>query len=75
MIYKKIVSQNEYTMRTTKIEQMHINIYTVKQSKYQVVGTLPIRMIVLGPSGSGKTVLLQHMCLDLYKDSFSQNYL
>ena len=32
--------------------------YTSKQSKYDVVGKLPLRDIILGPSGSGKGVLL-----------------
>ena len=47
----------------------------VKQSKYQVVGKLPIRSIILGPSGSGKTVLLQNMILNIYRDCFSRIYI
>ncbi|MFM7990402.1 MAG: hypothetical protein ACKPKO_64905 [Candidatus Fonsibacter sp.] len=43
-------------MTTTKIEPSNIIDDTVKQSKYEVVGTLPIRSIFVGPSGSGKTV-------------------
>ena len=41
-------------MTTTKIEPINIKYYTVKQSKYDTVGKLPIRSIILGPSGSGK---------------------
>ena len=46
-------------MTTPDIEPINIKEYTVKQSKFPVVGKLPIRSIILGPSGSGKTVLLQ----------------
>ena len=53
-------------MTTPKIEPINIKDYTVKQSKYETVGKLPIRSIILGPSGSGKTVLLQNMILDIY---------
>ena len=62
-------------MTTPKIEPINIKDYTVKQSKYETVGTLPIRSIILGPSGSGKTVLLQNMILDIYKDCFSRIYI
>ena len=41
-------------MSTPKIEPINIKEYTVKQSKYESVGKLPIRSIILGPSGSGK---------------------
>ena len=62
-------------MTTPKIEPINIKDYTVKQSKYETVGTLPIRSIILGPSGSRKTVLLQNMILDIYKDCFSRIYI
>ena len=48
-----------------KIEAKQMTEYSVKQSKYDVVGKLPIRSVILGPSGSGKTVSLQSMILDL----------
>ena len=54
-----------------KIEPIHVQEFTVKQSKYDVCGKLPIRSVILGPSGSGKTVLLQNTILDIYKDCFS----
>ena len=45
-------------MTTPKIEPINIKDYTVKQSKYETVGTLPIRSIILGPSGSGKNGII-----------------
>ncbi|MFM7986298.1 MAG: hypothetical protein ACKPKO_43995 [Candidatus Fonsibacter sp.] len=41
-------------MTIPKIEPINIIEYNVKQSKYEVVGRLPLRAIALGPSGSGK---------------------
>ena len=61
-------------MSTPKIEPINIKEYTVKQSKYESVGKLPIRSIILGPSGSGKTVVLQIMILDIYKNGFNRIY-
>ena len=57
--------------KTPKDEPIHVQEFTVKQSKYDVCGKLPIRSVILGPSGSGKTVLLQNMILDIYKHCFS----
>ena len=62
-------------MSVPKIEPISIKEYTVKQSKYSVVGKLPIRSVILGPSGSGKTVLLQNMILDIYRNCFSKIYI
>lgn len=62
-------------MTTPKIEPIQLTEYTVKQSKYDVVGKLPIRSVILGPSGSGKTVLLQSMILDIYRDCFDRIYI
>jgi len=62
-------------MATPKIEPIHTREFTVKQSKYEVCGKLPIRSVILGPSGSGKTVLLQNMILDIYRDCFSRIYI
>ena len=62
-------------MSTPKIQPIHIKEYAVKQSTYDVVGTLPIRSIILGPSGSGNTVLLQNMTLDIYKRCFNRVYI
>ena len=62
-------------MTTPEIEPIKIKEYTVKQSKYEVAGKLPIRSIILGPSGSGKTVLLQNMILNIYRDCFNRIYI
>ena len=61
---------------TEKIEIKPIKTkeYSVKQSKYDVCGKLPIRNVILGSSGSGKTVLLQNMILNLYKGCFERIY-
>ena len=58
--------------KAPKVEPTHVQEFTVKQSKYEVCGKLPIRSVILGPSGSGKTVLLQNMILDIYRDCFSR---
>ena len=60
---------------TEKIEIKPIKTkeYSVKQSKYDVCGKLPIRSVILGPSGR-KTVLLQNMILNLYKGCFERIY-
>ena len=49
--------------------------FTSKQSKYDVVGKLPLRDIILGPSGAGKGILISNMILDIYKDCFDRIYL
>ena len=61
--------------KTPKIEPLQTKEFTVTQSKYDVVGKLPIRSVILGPSGSGKTVLLQNMILDIYRNCFSRIYI
>ena len=61
--------------KAPKVEPTHVQEYTVKQSKYEVCGKLPIRSVILGPSGSGKTVLLQNMILDIYRDCFSRIFI
>ena len=62
-------------MAHPKIQPISVQEYTVKQSKDEVCGKLPIRSVILGPSGSGKTVLLQNMILDIYRDCFSRIYI
>ena len=51
--------------KAPSVEPINVNEFTVKQSKYEVCGKLPIRSVILGPSGSGKTVLLQNMIMDI----------
>jgi ABC-type lipoprotein export system ATPase subunit len=43
------------------IKPVEVKEYIVKQSKYRIAPSLPIRSIILGPSGSGKSVLLLTM--------------
>ena len=57
------------------IKPIDVKEYTSKQSKYDVVGKLPLRDIVLGPSGAGKGVLLSNMILDIYKGCFDRIYI
>ena len=49
--------------KAPKVEPINVKEFTVKQSKYEVCGKLPIRSVILGPSGSGKAVLLQNMIM------------
>ena len=58
-----------------KIEPIQLKEYKTKQSKYDVVGKLPIRTVILGPSGSGKGILIQNLILDIYKDLFERIYI
>ncbi|MFM7980663.1 MAG: hypothetical protein ACKPKO_15225 [Candidatus Fonsibacter sp.] len=62
-------------MNAPKIEPIKIKEYTVKQYNYGIVGSLPIRAVILEPSGSGKTVLLQNMLLEIYKNCFERIYI
>ena len=48
---------------------------TCKQSKHDVVPTLPLRSIILSPSGGGKTVLLTNLILNVYRDCFERIYI
>ena len=43
------------------IKPIDVKEYTSKQCKYDVVGKLPLRDIILGPSGAGRGVLLSNM--------------
>ena len=57
------------------IKPIKIRQFEVRQSKYDHVGQLPVRSILVGPSGSGKTVLLQNLIMDVYRDCFSRVYI
>ena len=50
---------------TPTIKPIEVKEYTSKQSKYEVVGKLPLRDIILGPSGAGKGILIANMTLDI----------
>ena len=53
-----------------KLEPVKLKTFESKQSKYEQVGKLPLRDIILGPSGSGKGILLQSLILDVDKGCF-----
>ena len=57
------------------IRPIKVKEFKTKQSKYDVVGQLPIRSILLAPSGGGKGVLLQNMILDIYRGCFERIYI
>ncbi len=42
-----------------KIEPISVKEYITKQSKYDIVGKLPIRTVLLAPSGSGDRYCLK----------------
>ena len=48
------------TNKVPKIEPIQTKEFSVKQSKYDVVGKLPIRSVILGPSGSGNSITTKH---------------
>ena len=60
--------------KTPKLEPIKVKQFESKQSKYEQVGKLPLREIILGPSGSGKGILLQNLILDVYKNCFERIY-
>ena len=57
-------------MEIPDVKPVKFQEFEVKQSKYEMVGKLLTRAIIVGPSGSGKTVLLQSMILDIYIDLY-----
>ena len=62
-------------MPTPTITPLSVREFEVKQSKYNVVGTLPSRSILLSPSGGGKTILIANMIMDIYKGVFERVYI
>ena len=54
-----------YRMNHPNVKPIDCKESTSKQSKFGVVGKLPLRDIVLGPSGAGRGVLLSNMILDI----------
>ena len=46
--------------------------YTHTQSRYDNVGALPSRYLLLAQTNSGKTTMILHMCLDIYRDCFER---
>ena len=62
-------------LNVPKIEPIKVKEFTSKQSKYDVVGKLPLRDIILGPSGAGKGILISNMILKIYKGCFDRIYI
>ena len=62
-------------LNVPKTEPIKVKEFTSKQSKYDVVGKLPLRDIILGPSGAGKGILISSMILKIYKGCFDRIYL
>jgi len=62
-------------MNHPNIKPIDCKEFTSKQSRYEVVGKLPLRDIILGPSGAGKGVLLSNMILDIYKGCFERIFI
>ena len=61
--------------KVPQIKPIKLKEYNIKQSKYDMVGKLPIRQIVLGPSGAGKGIFIQNEILDIYKNLFARIYI
>lgn len=49
--------------------------YHSKQSKNNIVPSLPARVLIVGPSASGKTYLLNTLITDIYKNCFERVYI
>lgn len=62
-------------MAKPEIKPIKVKQYDVKQSKYEQVGQIPVRTILLGASGSGKGILLQNMIMDIYDKCFERIYI
>ena len=59
------------------IKPIKLKEYNVKQSKYTMVGRIPIRQIALGPSGAGKGIYI-YIYIYIFKTKywiFTKNYL
>ena len=57
------------------IKPIKLKEYNVKQRKYNLVGRIPIRQIVIGPSGCGKGIYIQNEIMDIYKNRFARIYI
>jgi hypothetical protein len=57
------------------IKPIKVKEFSSKQSKYEQVGKLPTRSLLLGPSGAGKGILLQNLILNIYRGCFERIYI
>lgn len=58
-----------------EIKPIKVRQFESKQSKYEQVGKLPTRSLLLGPSGSGKGILLQNLILNIYRGCFERIFI
>ena len=62
-------------MSRPNVKPIDCKEYTSKQSKYEVVGKLSLRDIILGPSVAGQGVLLSNATLDIYEGCFDRIFI
>ena len=62
-------------MNIPEIKPVKNQKYTCKQSKYDNVDELPMRIALVGPSQSGKTTLITNMILNIYRGCFERIYI
>src|SRR5690242_642523 len=58
-----------------EIAPIKVRQYSNKQSKYDMVARLPCRSVILAPSGGGKGILMQNLCLTIYRGCYERIYL
>ena len=57
------------------VEPIDIPEYKYKNSKYEMMPSLPARMLAVASSTGGKTVLIQNLILKIYRGSFERIYI
>ena len=57
------------------VKPIDIPEYTYKNSKYDMMPSLPFRGILVASSTGGKTVLIQNLILNIYKGSFERIFI
>ena len=57
------------------VEPIGIPTYQFKNSKYEMMPSLPARMLAVASSTRGKTVLTQNLILKIYRNSFERMYI
>ena len=60
---------------TPVIKPIDIPEYKYKNSKYDMMPSLPFRGILVASSTGGKTVLIQNLILNIYKGSFERIFI
>ena len=57
-----------------KVEPIDIPEYKYKNHKYEVMPTLPARMLCVASSTAGKTVVISNIIMKIYRGSFARIY-